>query len=576
MPLSPGTQIGSCEILDLIGTGGMGEVYRGRDTKLGRDVAVKALPAHFVHDADRLTRFEREAQVLAALKHPNLATIHELKESGGSRYLIMELIEGDTLGERIARGSIPLEEALDIALQIVEGLEAAHDKGIIHRDLKPANIKITPEGRVKVLDFGLAKVFEAGVSQNLSNSPTISAQTAQGLILGTAAYMSPEQARGQEVDRRADVWSLGCVLYEMLTAQKVFPNGETISDTLAGILAREPSWQALPAATPPRVRALLERCLRKDQRRRWAGMSAVRLELEEARSELQSVGKTSKTGFSLRERVLVGLAAVFLAATVGAALRLYTSAGAETLPLRSEFWVPPGTIPGSLGQPELSPDGRTVAFLASARNKRSISVRPLDSTTPVALPSTEGAGPDVFWSADSQYIAFFADGKLKKVAAGGGPSQVIASLQLADAHAGTWNAEDVILLGNSQSGPLLRVSAVSGETSPATDLDTTRKETAHGFPSFLPDGRHYLFVAISSDPQNRTAVYVGDLDSKTLTPVPGIASRVRYSPSGHLVFLRDGALMAQPFDIGSLKTAGGAFPVLLTPSISKHDGGSGI
>jgi Tol biopolymer transport system component len=202
-----------------------------------------------------------------------------------------------------------------------------------------------------------------------------------------------------------------------------------------------------------------------------------------------------------------------------------------------------------------------VAFLASARNKRSISVRPLDSTTPVALPSTEGAGPDVFWSADSQYIAFFADGKLKKVAAGGGPSQVIASLQLADAHAGTWNAEDVILLGNSQSGPLLRVSAVSGETSPATDLDTTRKETAHGFPSFLPDGRHYLFVAISSDPQNRTAVYVGDLDSKTLTPVPGIASRVRYSPSGHLVFLRDGALMAQPFDIGSLKTAGGAFPV---------------
>jgi Tol biopolymer transport system component len=561
MPLSPGTQIGSCEILELIGAGGMGEVYRGRDTKLGRDVAVKAMPSQFSHDADRLVRFEREAQVLAALNHPNLAIIHELKESGGARYLILELVEGETLAERIARGPVPLEEALGIAAQISEALEAAHDKGIIHRDLKPANVKITPEGRVKVLDFGLAKIFESAAPQNLSNSPTMSAaQTAQGLILGTAAYMSPEQARGQEVDRRADVWAFGCVFYEMLTGRQVFPNGETVSDTLAGILARDPSWQALPPGTPSRLRTLLERCLRKDERRRWGGMSGVRLELEEARNELKTAKTPSPAGLSRRERIFAILAAVFLTVTAVVTFRFVTAAPASAPALRSEFWAPPGTIAGSIGQTELSPDGRTLAFQASAENKRLIWVRPLDATAPQALPSTEGTGPGMFWSADSQYIAFFAENKVKKVAAGGGPSQVVASLPEGGVFSGTWNADDVILAGNPQSGPLLRIAAVSGETTPATQLDASRKETAHAYPSFLPDNRHFLFLAQSSDPQNRATAYVGELGSKDRKPIPGIASQVRYS-NGHLVFIRDGALMAQPFDVKALQTSGGAFPM---------------
>ena len=258
MALSQGMQIGSYEIVSPLGAGGMGEVWRGRDTKLDREVAIKALPEEFAYDTERLARFEREAQVLASLNHPNLGVIHELKEAGGAKYLILELIEGDTLGERIARGAIPVKEALDIAVQIARGVGAAHEKGIVHRDLKPANVKITPEGRVKVLDFGLAKIYDVpNEQQNASLSPTFTAETEIGVILGTAAYMSPEQARGKEVDRRADVWAFGCVFYEMLTGRQTFPDGETMTDTLAGILVADPDLDALPPTTPTKVRALI-------------------------------------------------------------------------------------------------------------------------------------------------------------------------------------------------------------------------------------------------------------------------------------------------------------------------------
>src|SRR5262245_42280374 len=264
MALTIGTLLGSYEIIALLGKGGMGEVYRARDTKLKREVAIKLLPDEFSRDSDRISRFQREAEVLASLNHPHIAAIHDLAESGQSRFLVLELVEGETLADRIAGGPIPVEEALPIAKQIAEALEAAHEKGIVHRDLKPSNIKITPEGRVKVLDFGLAKIYESTVaSRSASNSPTLSAlQTMGGVILGTAAYMSPEQARGKNVDRRGDVWAFGCVLYEMLTGRQAFPDGETISDTIVGVLAREPDWQALPADTPPKIRALVERCLR--------------------------------------------------------------------------------------------------------------------------------------------------------------------------------------------------------------------------------------------------------------------------------------------------------------------------
>jgi serine/threonine protein kinase len=287
MALVPGTVLGSCEILDLLGKGGMGEVYRGRDTRLGRDVAIKALPDTFVHDADRIARFDREAQVLASLNHPNIAGIYNLEEFGGSKYLVLELVDGETLADRIDRAPIPPDEAREIAVQIAEALTAAHEKGIVHRDLKPANIKITTSGKVKVLDFGLAKVHESSTSSVvMSNSPTLSAiQSAAGVILGTAAYMSPEQARGRVVDKRADIWAFGCILYEMLTGRMTFANGETISDTLAGVLARDPDWQLLPPTTPPRLRSLLQRCLHKDLRHRWQDIGDALIEIEESRQE---------------------------------------------------------------------------------------------------------------------------------------------------------------------------------------------------------------------------------------------------------------------------------------------------
>jgi Tol biopolymer transport system component len=575
MGLTQGMRVGSCEIVSPLGAGGMGEVWRGRDTKLGRDVAVKALPDAFAHDADRLARVQREAQVLAALNHPNLAIIHELNEAGGSKYLILELVEGETLAERLERGPVPIADALDIALQIARALQAAHDKGIVHRDLKPANVKITPEGRVKVLDFGLAKVDEpAGEAGNLSFSPTLSAgQSEAGMILGTAAYMSPEQARGKEVDRRTDVWAFGCVLYEMLTGRQPFPNGETLSDTLAGILVHEPDWRALPAATPPKIRALAERCLRKDERRRIRDLGDARIALEEARSEIEASAAAAARPMASRRREVVfgALALMFLIAAARLTSQLFLQAAPPAPVVRFDLPTPTA-VPNSV---YLSPDGKKVAFVTSQAAPSRIWVRPIDAAAAEPIPSTEGiAAPApfwsagnfgqnnaLFWSADSAYIAFVAEGKLKKVAATGGPAQVLASLPAAGNYFGTWGADGVILLASDAvtGGPLLRVSAAGGEAAPATELDKARKEQSHRFPHFLPDGRHYLYLSTGSDARDRV-VYVGTIGSAERQPLEGIAAEVKYS-SGHLVFIRDGALMAQPFDVDRLALAGDAFPI---------------
>lgn len=566
--LKVGTRIGQYEITASIGAGGMGEVYRARDASLGRDVAIKSLPPAFAYDTERLGRFEREAKVLASLHHSNIAMIHGLAEAGTSKYLVLELVEGETLAERIARGGLPLDDALDIAGQIAEALEAAHNKGIVHRDLKPSNIKIAPDGRVKVLDFGLAKIMAlgtGGAGVDLSKSPTLTAaQTEGGAILGTAAYMSPEQARGKEVDRRADIWAFGCVLYEMLSGRKAYPNKETVSDTLASILVNEPEWQALPAGTPAKVRALLERCLRKDERRRWADIANVRVELLEARTEREASTITAAAPVVApsrrREMIAAGLALLFLV-TSALILWLIFKPAPTAPPLRMEI-IAPSTANVIFSQAELSPDGRKMAFLVDTEGKKLILVRPLDSPGQ-ALPSTEGTGPEIFWSADSQFIGFSAEGKLKKAPADGGPAQIIANLPSTGVYAGAWNAEGIMLLGSEASpgGPLLRVSASGGQTVPLTELDKSRKETSHAYPSFLPDGKHYIFLARTSDPQNPAATYIGDLDSKDRRPLPGIASEAKYSATGHLVFIRDGALMAQPFDAKRLELSGEAFPV---------------
>ena len=563
MGLSRGIRLDSCEILELLGSGGMGEVYRGRDTQLGRDVAVKTLPEVFSRDPMRIARFEREAQVLAALNHPNIAVIHELKERDNAKYLILELVEGETLAELISRGPVPVDEAIPIARQIAEALEAAHDKGVVHRDLKPANIKITPEGRVKVLDFGLARVFESptaskGNSQSLKLSGL---NTAAGMILGTAAYMSPEQARGKEVDRRADVWAFGCVLYELLTGRQTFPQGETVADTLAGILAREPEWQALPADTPPKIRSLLERCLRKDATRRLQDMGNARIELEEAHSESEAIGVAGAVGPHVvtgREKWLkVGaLVSFVVAASLGAWFFLTPVPAVSAL--RFEAVLPDNLVPDS--GLNLSPDGEKVAYVTTQPPQ--IWVRNLQSATADPIPSTEGVtGSSIFWSDDNQNIGFFAEGKLKSVAAAGGPAQVLANLPAGANYTGTWSG-DVILVASDASpgGPLFQVPAGGGDPKPITELDKKKSETSHRYPRFLPDGKHYVYLVTGADARDR-ASYVGELNSRDRWPLSGIAGEAKYSSSGHLVFIRDGALLAQPFNLGSLQLTGAAFPI---------------
>ena len=568
MSLSRGTRLGSCEILEMLGAGGMGEVYRGRDTSLGRDVAVKVLPDAFANDPDRLARFEREAQLLGSLNHPNIAVIHDLKEIDGAKYIILELVEGETLAERIARGPIDISESLDIACQIAEALDAAHEKSIVHRDLKPANVKITPDGRVKVLDFGLAKLNEtANAPQSISNSPTLSAmQTMAGVILGTAAYMSPEQIRGRNVDRRSDVWAFGCVLYEMLTGRQAFPNGETVSDTMAGILAREPDWPILPKETPTRVRALLERCLLKDARRRWSDMAMARIEIDESRSALDVPAPAKPTSSRRRETFAWTLTLIFFLTTAALAIRTFFAPVIAPQPVRFDIPAPEGTAFAFGGNTaELSPDGSKLAFVTISGTNRFIWVRTLETSATELLNSTEGAGTNIFWSTDSRYIGFTAENKLKKVAAAGGPAQVLANLPANQTYSGTWNAEGVILLASQNEGPVLRVPPGGGQPIPVTELDTAKKEIWHLAPRFLPDGKHYYYLAANANRPD-SATYIGNLDSKERRRLPGIASEVKYA-AGYIFFIQNNALMAQPFDVRPLELKGE--PVLIVDAFTQ-------
>jgi serine/threonine protein kinase/Tol biopolymer transport system component len=544
----------------------MGRVYRATDTHLGREVAVKVLPDAFAHDPERLTRFEREARTLASLNHPNIATIHGLEDGpneGGHvvRALVMELVEGPTLDERIAQGPMPVDDALSIARQIAEALEAAHDHGVVHRDLKPANVKVRDDGTVKVLDFGLAKALEPSTAiSGISLSPTITspAMTQAGVILGTAAYMSPEQARGKPVDRRADIWAFGCVLFEMLAGRRPFPEEDTVSDTLAGILKGEPAWGVLPAGTPPTIRALLERCLRKDVRRRLPHIADARIEIEDA---ISGPAVSLPSSARLRdERRYVWPAVTLTSLLAAAALAAWT---AFTPPpdrpvARFDVTAPPGAIPLGFqgrtmeaGEP-ISPDGRSLAFVSAAGGTPAIWVRRLDSSTPRRLSRTENAFRPV-WSPDSRSLIFIADGQVKRIAVDGGPPTVVCNEDPRDL---AWSPENVILMGG-QNTPLLRVSADGGEPTPVTELGPG--ETTHDYPHFLPDGRHFVYLARRGQNAEDWDVYVGSLDSKERRLLKGLHSGVRYSRTGHLLFSQGPALMAQPFDLDRLELTGDAF-----------------
>ena len=568
MPILTGKRLGPYEILSAIGAGGMGEVYRARDTRLNRDVAIKVLPEVFADDADRMARFEREARVLAALNHPHIAAIYGVEESNSSRALVMELVDGPTLADRMGAdriadrmgaGPIPLDEALAIAKQIAEALEYAHDKGVIHRDLKPANIKVTADGTVKVLDFGLAKaLLDKPTAADPSNSPTLSMNaTVAGVILGTAAYMSPEQARGKTVDRRADIWAFGVVLFEMLTGRAVFA-GEDVSETLAFVMTKEPAFDALPAKTPLAVRNLLQRCLAKDVRQRLQHIGEARFALEHA-GDTPAAPVTVPVGSPLGNgRLAWAVAAIAIVAALVLAFAYFNRAPADQETNKVSVLPPSNAAISSDSAPAISPDGRRLAFVAQESSGKSLLwVRPLNSLIAQSLAGTEDARQP-FWSPDSRFIGFFASGKLKKVDASGGPPQTLCEVG-PGTFGGTWNQNGAIIFAEGIQ-PLLTVPAAGGQPRAATALDSSRQEREHLFPHFLPDGRHFLYLALSAKRENG-GTYVGSLDSKDAKRLLGMASEVNYAPPGYLLFVSDGTLMAQPFNTSRLSLSGEPFPI---------------
>ncbi len=562
-----GKKFGAHEVIAKLGEGGMGQVYRATDAKLKRQVAIKVLPPSLAVDADRLARFQREAEVLASLNHPNIAAIYGLEESGGMTALVMELVEGDDLSQRIARGAMPLDEALPIANQIAQALEAAHEQGIIHRDLKPANIKVRGDGTVKVLDFGLAKAMDpAGASgANAANSPTLTAHaTALGMILGTAAYMAPEQAKGKIVDKRADIWAFGVVLYEMLAGRAAFA-GDTITDIIAAVVTREPEWTALPAGTPASIRGLLARCLEKDPKRRVRDIGDVRFEIDEtiargssdARSDESVSGAARLAGATRAGKLVWAVLWTALGASLAAGLAWSgvwpRARPSESRPLRVSIVHPEGS---EVTAPAISPDGRRVAYSARRGDGMPLLwVRDLTSGESRSLPSTEDAILP-FWSPDSRDLGFFAGTTLKRVSADGGPVRLVAdNVGPWTGYGGSWGADGTIALGR-QAG-LVRVPAAGGAVTALTKLPT--QDWAHYWPSFLPDGRRFLFTAklwTRTAEASEQGIYLGSLDSPKIERLlPDLSSAVYASP-GYLVFAREGTLSAAPFDLAAGRVTG--------------------
>ena len=538
----------------------MGEVYQARDTKLDRDVAIKILPESFARDAERLARFTREAKILASLNHPNIAAIYGLEESEGITALVMELVEGDDLSQRIARGPVPLDEALPIAKQIADALEAAHEQGIVHRDLKPANIKVRSDGTVKVLDFGLAKATAPGsasdVAAALANSPTITspaAMTQAGMILGTAAYMSPEQARGKTVDKRADIWAFGCVLFEMLAGRGPFAR-QTVSDSMAAILEREPDWTALPHATPALVQRLVARCLVKDRQQRLHDIGDARLEIDEALASPSAIAAQVVTPATPRWLVLM------LATAAATAVAMWVVQGrrsvppsAAPFPARFAFAAPSGyQLDPSRSQVGVSRDGRTVVFVASLASVQRIFVRDIEAPEVTAIPGTEG-GFAPFFSPDGQWIGFFANQKMKKVLRSGGAPVSIADVSELSGNrsvAATWEGQEIFFTPDVTKG-IWRVSSAGG--APTVVTTPIAGESFHLWPQLLPGGKALIFTAIGDGPDPHA--YVQRLDTGERKPlVRGLGTR--YVATGHLVFGQAGSLMAVPFDLARLEVTG--------------------
>ena len=569
MALPRGTRLGPYEILDPIGRGGMGEVFNARDARLDRAVAIKVLPEPLAGNPERRARFEREAKAISQLNHPNICTLHDVGFQDGADYLVMELVEGETLSERLTRGPLPWEEAQPLFVQIADALEAAHEKGIVHRDLKPANIKVTPEGRVKVLDFGLAKAYGVEpVATDSSQSPTAAYGTLQGVILGTAAYMSPEQARGKTVDKRTDVWAFGCVLYEALAGKKAF-GGETMSDTTAAVLRSEPDWNALPPTVPRKLVELLSKCLRKDARRRLHDIADARIEVEDAGSATLDLTQKAPS-----RRVVAGasLASLVLGIVLGFLLwSVLRDASAPRSPIHLAVTLPSDEVVDTESSQlavAFSPQGDRLAYVARREKDGGtrIYLRGLDQSEPVPVAGTEGAH-GLFFSPDGEWLGFSSrDNKLKKVELAGGTPVTVTDMSYTERAWGmSWVDPDSMVIVSQPAVGLTLVSASGGTPEVLTRPDPSRDEMSHRWPEPLPDGGGILFTVkprrdIPSWDDARIAV-LSTSTGELRTVLEG-GTHARYLPTGHLAFARAGALHVAPFDRDRLEVTGPPVRVL--------------
>ena len=555
-----GTTISHYKVLEKIGEGGMGEVYRATDTKLSREVAIKVLPEPFTQDPQRLARFEREAKLLASLNHPNIAAIYGLEEADGVRFLALELVEGETLAERVAKGPLPVEEALEVCRQIAEGVEAAHEKGVIHRDLKPANVKVTPKGKVKILDFGLAKAFEEETPvTDISQSPTLTEEmTRAGVILGTAAYMSPEQARGRPVDKRADIFAFGAVLYELLTGKRAF-EGETITETLASILKGEPDWGTLPATTPWRIQELLRRCLTKDADERLRDIANVRVEIKLALSDPTTGSPKEVVSTAqppLWRRAIPWSIAGLIAVMAGAAIWSLTRPDVRLM-TRFPLLLPADQQLTYTGRHvvALSPDGTRLVYTANQQ----LYLRPMDQLAATPIRGTEGGSRSPFFSPDGQWVGFWVGGQLRKVSVNGGAP--VALCEAAILLGASWGQDDTIVFGQGPEG-ILKVSANGGTPEVLVTMDSAEGKWAHG-PQILPGGEAVLFTlstigALWDDAQ----IVVQSLETGERRVLIEGGRDARYAPTGHLVYAQAGTLLAVPFDLTRLEVSGGSIPLV--------------
>ncbi|MBK9470775.1 MAG: protein kinase [bacterium] len=583
MALAAGTRLGPYEIVAPLGAGGMGEVYRAKDTRLGRDVAVKVLPSHLSASAEVRARFEREARAVSSLNHPHICTLHDVGREGDTDYLVMELVDGETLAERLARGALPLADVLRIGGQIADALNRAHRAGVVHRDLKPGNVMLTKTG-AKLLDFGLAAAARpadaASSAGALTNMPTMTSPlTTNGMIIGTLAYMAPEQLEGKETDARADLWSLGCVLYEMATGRRPFEGASQASLITSIMSSTPPPLPSLAPLTPPALERIVRQCLAKDPDERWQNAGDLGRELKWLATGSQDITAAGATGTpetrhgSSRLPWLVAGIAVLAALAAFVIPRL----GGKELPappMRFAVTAPAGLLlSDSANASAISPDGRWLVFTAADSSGRSsLWLRELAGLTARPLAGTENALIP-FWSPDSRRLGFFSDGRMKKVAIAGGSPEVICAVP--DPRGACWGPGGDIIFSPSAAGALWRVSADGGEAVEILRPDAARKETAFRFPEFLPDGRHFTFVVLPVR-QNGYEIHLGSLGSTERTLLTNSDGAVLYAPPGYLLLSRNGRLLAQPFDARSLKLTGKPITVGEAPIVKGYDGASAL